>query len=128
MTDYPTSLTLSFNPPVTTAIGPHKGVPFETLTLVVPLTGEMRVANGQLRSGVNHETTYLRGIHLIAAVSRRAGNPWPVAAIEQIPDDKFTEAVNFLMGFSERANLKSMKDAMELDRNSELGEDTDGFP
>jgi hypothetical protein len=119
MTEFPTNLTIQIDPPITLESGPNKG-PFTTLELAEPLTGEMRTANGQMRGGVNHETTYLRGIFLISFVTRRLGSPWPVAAIEKLPDGKFTEATNFLLGFSERASMAAMKEAMQRDRDREL--------
>ena len=115
-----TTLTLTFDPPITLEQGPNRG-PFSTLELAEPLAGEMRVANGQVRNGVNHENKYLRDAHLIAAVTRRLGSPWPIPAIERIPDGQFTEAGNFLLGFQERAHLRSMQEAAKMSGD----EDTD---
>ncbi len=88
--------------------------PHDTLDLTEPLAGEMRRANGQMRSGVNNETVYLRNLHLIVAVTARVGQPWPLAAVERLPDGLFTEAANYLMGFQERANFRAMEEAARL--------------
>lgn len=105
------TLTLTFDPPVEILTGPQKGTAYGTLELAEPLGGEMRVANGQVRAGVNHENQYGRGFTLISLVSKRLGSPWPVAAVQAMPDGRFTEAMNFLMGFQERAHLRSMQAA-----------------
>lgn len=72
----------------------------------------MRVANGQMRGGVNPENIYLRTEVLIAAVTKRLGASWPREAIAKIADGPFTEAENFLMGFRQRANRKAMQEDM----------------
>lgn len=122
MTDYPTTRSITINPPITIAVGNNRG-PFHTLELAEPTAREMRVANGHLRAGVNNQSVYLRGAELISLVTKRLGSHWPVPAVEELPDGVFTEALNFLLGFQERANLRAMKEAMEKDRNPEDGED-----
>lgn len=102
--------TLTFDPPITLDAGSNRG-PFSTLELAEPTAGEMRVANGQIRNGVNHENSYLRNAHLIAMVGKRMGTPWPIPAIDKMPDGKFTEAANFLLGFQERAHMRSLQEA-----------------
>ncbi len=125
MNDFPATLTIEVDPPISLDFGVNRG-PFNALELAEPLAGEMRRANGQMRGGVNNETVYLRGIHLIAAVTARLGSPWPVPAIERLPDGKFTEAVNFLMGFSERASLRAIREAANRDRTD--GENSGASP
>lgn len=106
-------LILKINPPIVLENGPHKGLPYDTLELEEPLAGEMRLANGQIRSGANHENTYLRNMHLISAVTKRLGKSWPIAAIERLPDGVFTEASNYLLGPQERAHMRSMQRTAE---------------
>jgi hypothetical protein len=120
----PSTLILTFDPPITLETGPNRG-PFSTLELAEPLAGEMRVANGQVRNGVNHENQYLRNAHLIAAVTKRLGSPWPIVAIERIPDGQFTEASNFLLGFQERAHLRSMQEAARTSADADADQTAD---
>jgi hypothetical protein len=105
------TLTLTVEPPVTD-VPPDKGTVYNTLELSEPRAGEMRVANAQVRNGINHQSLYLRNAHLISAVTKRTGQPWPVTAVEALPDGIFTEASDFLLGFQERAHMRALQAEM----------------
>lgn len=108
MTD---TLTLTIDPPVT-GVPPNRDAVHDTLELSEPRAGEMRVANAHLRGGANHMNLYMRNAHLIAAVTKRSGREWSVAAVEALPDGIFTEAADFLLGFQERAHMKALQAEM----------------
>lgn len=114
--DFPEERTFILNDPIMLNLGVHKGVPFAELKLAHPQSGEMRRANGQMRIGPNAENMYLRTRVLIELVTKRLGAPWPAEAIDQLSDGVFTEAENFLMGFQQRANNKTMREDMERER------------
>ena len=76
---------------------------------------QTRCGNGA-RNGANAESIYLRTCVLIELVTRRVGSPWPRDVIDKIPDGVFTEAENFLMGFQQRANNKTVREDMERER------------
>ena len=105
------TMTLELDPPIEIETGPAKGKVLTSLDLSEPLGGEMRVANGQVRAGVNHENVYSRNAVLISLVAKRCGNPISQAVALQLLDGAFTEAANFLMGFQELAHMRSMRQA-----------------
>lgn len=114
--DFPEERTFVLDEPIVLTLGAHKGVPFAELKLAHPEAGEMRRANGQIRTGPNAENMYVRTRVLIEAVTKRLGAPWPAEAVDRLPDGVFTEAENFLMGFQQRANNKTMREDMERER------------
>jgi hypothetical protein len=120
LTSEANTLVLTVDPPVTGII-PHKDEVYETLVLVEPRAGEMRVANGHVRTGVNLQTVYVRNAHLISLVSKRGGQFWPVTAVEMLTDSQFTEAADFLLGFSERAHLRALQVEMENAAREQAG-------
>lgn len=71
-----------------------KGVPYATLTLRAPATGEVRKAQGHLRKGVGPQSMRSYQIWLVTHVSEA-----PYDVVKQVPVSLLNAAVSYITGF-----------------------------